>query len=292
MAPTSANVGSCSSLSSIHARSKKCYSWDCLSPSEQAGIIVSVVVTSMVLLFVYMYYLGRVTIAHQEVVMRRQRRQRRRRTNQTQVHPVALVQLPIAPQYPSQDIVYTYTPFIYQPADQVNNFQSQTTRILIPQHPIPAVAPLHPTTYAGYPVAHVQGQNDYHQTGHRPVSVLISAPSERSSRCHTEWLRRLRRVFGLPWGRASTIASDCIPSTPIIPPSGRDGSRRGPRLGRPGPERTRLGRSHYSGSERTLDAGYLGPGARHQDDERRETTGIQSPPSAVATVHSDDYDSV
>ncbi|KAI1026470.1 hypothetical protein LB505_005298 [Fusarium chuoi] len=63
---------------SHYVRGHKCLGWDCLTPSEQAGIITSATVILIVLLFAYMYYLGRITTAHQEIVLRRQRRRRRR----------------------------------------------------------------------------------------------------------------------------------------------------------------------------------------------------------------------
>ncbi|PTD10473.1 hypothetical protein FCULG_00008410 [Fusarium culmorum] len=273
MAPILANVGSWASLSTIHARSKKCYSWNCLTPSEQASVITSVVVTAMILLFVYMYYLGRITMAHQEAATRRQRRHRERRRTHTQLHPVSLVQLPIVPHYPSENV-------------------SQATRIMIPQHPIPAVTPLDPTTYASFPATYVNSPGSHPQPNRRPNPILSSAPSGRSSREHYEWWQRMRRVFGIPLGRASTINSDSMPGTPIIPASGRQVSQREARHGRMVPERTTLTQHRNSGSDRTLNSSYSGHNARNRDAGHRETTNVQSPPSAVATVHSDDYDIV
>jgi hypothetical protein len=298
MAPVPAHVDPWSVVLKIHTRGKRCDSWNCLSSSEQAGIIISIVVTSMILLFFYMYYLGKVTIAHQEVVIRRQRqRQRRgRRSNQTQLRAVPLVQLPVVPDYPSENVVYTYSPFIYHPAGQVTNLQSQTTRILVPQQPIPAVTPFYPTTFVGLPVVsqvnNVRQQSNAPEPSQRPASVLTSTPSERSSRHQPEWWQHLRRVFWLPIGRASTIATESIPGTPTIPQSGPDDAQREGRLNRSGPGHTPPSLSPRLGQECAHNVGYLGPIARDQDDGRRGTTRVQSPASAVATVHSDDFDIV
>ncbi|CEI39011.1 hypothetical protein FVEN_g10090 [Fusarium venenatum] len=296
MALTSANVDLWSSACIIHARGKKCFEWDCLTSSEQGGIITTVVVTSIILLLVCMYYLGRIIVAHQEIAISQRRRRRRRRqqqrTNLARFYDVALVQLPVVPQYPSENVVYAFSPFVYHPHGQINDVQNQTTRILIPQQPVLAVTPLHAATYAGYPVADVQGQRSNYQANQRPISVLTSAPSENIGGLETDWWGRLRRVFGLPLGRASTIATDSVPTTPVLSPSGENGSRREPRLGRLGPERTRLSRSTNFDSGHTLNAGNSHANPQPQDNVRREITTIQSPPSVVATVHSDDFDIV
>ncbi|UZP44158.1 hypothetical protein NXS19_011970 [Fusarium pseudograminearum] len=78
-----------------------------------------------------------------------------------------------------------------------------------------------------------------------------------------------------------------MPGTPIIPASGREA-----RHGRMGPERTTLTRLQNPDSDHTLNSSYSGHNARNRDAGHRETTHVQSPPSAVATVHSDDYDIV
>ncbi|KAG8665896.1 hypothetical protein FPOAC1_010697 [Fusarium poae] len=264
--------------------------------STNGGVITSIVITSIILLFVYMYYLGRITVAHQEAAIGQQRRRRRRRqqqrTNQAQFYDVALIQLPVAPHYPSENIVYTYSPFIYHPNGQINNLQSQATRILTPEQPIPAVTPLHVAAYAGYPMAHIQGQHDNFPANQRPVSILTSTPSENITGHQADWWGRLRRVIGLPLGRASTIATESIPTTPVIPPHGQNCSQGEPRLGRLGSECTRLSQSTHFEPEYTLNAGNSNASPQPRDNARREATTIQSPPSAVATVHSDDFDVV
>ncbi|KAL4726497.1 hypothetical protein ACLX1H_007179 [Fusarium chlamydosporum] len=293
MAPVATYVKAMSSLSTIHTRGKKCHSWDCLTSSEQAGIVVSVVVTAIVFLFLHMYYCGRITIRHQELALRRQRRRRERRTNfGTQPHAVSLVQLPAVPHYPSENLVYT--PYPYYSPGQIPSLQTQATRMLVPEYLVPAVAPIRPTTYVGLPiipeVSNVQEQNNPLQPSERSMSVFSSTSSDFSSRYQSDWWRRLRRAFGLPVGRASTIASDSAPGTPIIPRPQPNEVRQESRISRSGRDHTDLDPAAHSIQERDHGIGNLGSAVTNQADGRHETSTDESPTSAAATVHSDDFD--
>ncbi|RGP80616.1 l-aminoadipate-semialdehyde dehydrogenase large subunit [Fusarium longipes] len=297
MAPVSVHVDLWSSVSTIHIRRKKCDSWDCLTSSQQAGIIISVVITSIVLMFFYMYYLGRLTTAHQEVVISQQRQRRRRRRNPTQFHTAPLVQLPVVPQYPSEHVVYTCTPFVYHSAGQATDLRGQVTRILIPEHPIPAVSPIHhPTTYVGFPVVshvnNIQGRSNTAQPSQQPVSFPSPTPTERSLRYQPDWWQRIRRVFGLTVGRASTIATESTPDDSTIPQTRPDDVRQETTFSRPDPEHSRLNSTPRSGQEYVHNADYLSPIARDPADGQSEIRRVQSPSSSVATVHSDDFDIV
>ncbi|KAJ4141086.1 hypothetical protein NW768_000293 [Fusarium equiseti] len=278
-----------STTPNIYIRSNKCYSWDCLTPSEQAGIIVSVVATSAILLFAYMYYLGRLTDAHRQVMIGRQRRNRVQRANFIHFHEVSLVQLPVVPQYPSENVLYA--PFVSHPEPLLTSYQPATARVIIPSHTMPTVVPVQPTTYVHVPVAPV-ASNIHVENSPQPapqsptISLSTHSDPEVTVDHEREWWKRLCRVLGLPVGRASTIASDSIPSSPIIPQhrAQRPTSRRS------GPEI--VGHNPTSSENQGLqpDTGnpnLLVPG--HNDSQHSPVRG-QSPASVAATVHSDDFD--
>ncbi|RSM10312.1 hypothetical protein CEP52_003659 [Fusarium oligoseptatum] len=92
--------------SPLGPRDNKCSGWKCLTEAEQFGIIFSIVITSIVLILAYMYYLGRITSAHQEIVLARRRRRRRR----ARLANISVSQLPAVPQYPSQPQQVVYQP--------------------------------------------------------------------------------------------------------------------------------------------------------------------------------------
>jgi len=283
MVPVLENTDLMSTTPNIHIRSDKCYSWDCLTPSEQAGIIVSVVAASAILLFAYMYYLGRLTDAHRQVMIRRQRRNRAQRANFIHFHEVSLVQLPVVPQYPSENVLYA--PFVYHPEPLVASYHPSTARVIIPSHPMPTVVPVQPTTYVHVPVAGTS--NDLVENSPQPFqrtpSISLSTPSDTDNTTshEREWWKRICRVLGLPVGRASTIASDSIPNSPVILQHRAQQST----YSRSGPES--VGHNPTS-----LENQGLQPNAGNPNLPVPGPMRGQSPASVAATVHSDDFDIV
>ncbi|KAG4259945.1 hypothetical protein FPRO03_12203 [Fusarium proliferatum] len=276
---------------SLYVRGHKCLGWDCLTPSEQAGIITSATVILIVLLFAYMYYLGRITTAHQEIVLRRQRRRRRR--SFALAPTVSLVQLPPVPRFPSQRV--SYQPVLYHPPlAPVALPHLQGPSGVMPQQQIPVFLPVQPTTY-------VQAQPVFQPTTRqnepfRPMQRSGSCPASMSSSGlpprHPSWRQRLRRAFGLPLGRASTVSSESVPGTHTIPQP------------QPQPEGSHPESNVYKSTDKQTEAheaprpsqnlGHHSSPSDHSGGSDRSDTagsdGIQSPGSAAATVHSDDYD--
>ncbi|RFN45939.1 l-aminoadipate-semialdehyde dehydrogenase large subunit [Fusarium flagelliforme] len=290
MAPVLENTDLMSITPNLHIRSDKCYSWDCLTPSEQAGIIVSIVATSAILLFAYMYYLGRLTDAHRQLTIRRQRRNRAQRATFIHFHEVSLVQLPVVPQYPSENVLYA--PFVYHPEPLTANYQPATARVIIPSHTMPTVVPAQPTTYVHVPVAGTSNDRveNSPQSLQPTPSISLSTPSDTDNTANheREWWKRLCRVLGLPVGRASTIASDSIPNSPVIPQhraQRSSSSRSGPEsVGHNPTSLENQGLQPNTGNPNLLIPGYNGT----QHSPMRG----QSPASVAATVHSDDFDIV
>lgn len=274
---------------SHYVRGHKCLGWDCLTPSEQAGIITSATVILIVLLFAYMYYLGRITTAHQEIVLRRQRRRRRR--SFALAPTVSLVQLPPVPRFPSQQV--SYQPVLYHhPLAPVALPHLQGPSGVMPQQQIPVYLPVQPTTY-------VQTQPVFQPTTRqnepvRPIQRSGSCPASMSSGGlpprHPSWRQRLRRAFGLPLGRASTVGSESVPGTPAIPQPQPEGSHTESNAYRSTDKQTEA----HGAPRPSQNLGHHSSPSDHSRGSDRSGTagsdGIRSPGSAAATVHSDDYD--
>ncbi|KAF5587425.1 aminoadipate-semialdehyde dehydrogenase large subunit [Fusarium subglutinans] len=278
-----------SNILSLYVRGHKCLGWDCMTTSEQAGIITSATVILIVLLFAYMYYLGRITTAHQEIVLRRQRRRRRRPF--ALVPTVSLVQLPPVPRFPSQQV--SYQPVLYHPPlAPVALPHLQGPSAVIPQQQIPVFLPVQPTTYVeprpvfqsrtrqNEPVRPIQ------RSGFCPASMSSSGLPPR----HPSWRQRLRQVFGLPLGRASTVGSESVPGTPTMAQSRLEGSHRESNAYRSTDKQTEAHKVPRTSQDLGHDSG---PSDHSRGSDRSGTAGsdrIRSPGSAAATVHSDDYD--
>ncbi|KAF5583024.1 aminoadipate-semialdehyde dehydrogenase large subunit [Fusarium pseudoanthophilum] len=295
MAPVTpiSQVGiACPNILSLYVRGHKCLGWDCLTPSEQAGIITSATVILIVLLFAYMYYLGRITTAHQEIVLRRQRRRRRR--SFALAPTFSLVQLPPVPRFPSQQV--SYQPVLYRPPlaplAPVLLPHLQGPSGVMPQQQIPVFLPVQPTTY-------VQPQPVFQPMSHqsepiRPMQRSRSCPASMSSSGlpprHPSWRQRLRRVFGLPLGRASTVGSESVPGTPLMPQPQLEGSHRGSNACRSTDKQTEAHEAPRTSQDLRHNGG---PSDHSRGSDVSDTVGsdrILSPGSAAATVHSDDFD--
>ncbi|KAF4335124.1 aminoadipate-semialdehyde dehydrogenase large subunit [Fusarium beomiforme] len=278
-------------ISRLETRGHWCLGWDCLTPAEKAGIIISAVVTLIVLLFAYMYYLGRITTAHQEIVLRHQRR--RRRHSFALAPTVSLVQLPV-PRFPSQQV--SYQPVVYHlplaPLGTVVLPHLQGSSGMIPQQQIPVLLPVQPTTYIQQrPI--FQPTTTQKQTARQPqrsVSVPASMSSSGLPPRHPSWPQRLCRAFGLPLGRASTVHSESVPGTPVISQAQTADSHQEASANRRTDKQTEL---HDALSNSPDVRHNSGPSDDSQESDSSNRTGIgriNSPGSAAATVHSDDYD--
>ncbi|PCD37833.1 hypothetical protein AU210_006329 [Fusarium oxysporum f. sp. radicis-cucumerinum] len=107
---------------------------------------------------------------------------------------------------------------------------------------------------------------------------------------HPSWRQRLRRAFGLPLGKASTVGSESVPGTPAMPQPPPEGSHRESNANRYADKQTEA----HDAPRNSQDLGRnSGPSDHSQGSDRSNTADsdrIRSPGSAAATVHSDDYD--
>lgn len=268
----------------------KCLGWGCLTQAEQFGIIFSIVVTSAILILAYMYYLGRITEAHRElVVIMQRRRRRRRRSHNSQPSPaLALTQVPVTQRVPTYPSGAFYQPMVYNVAGVIGPQPHQPIiPTYFPQQPIPVA----------YPVPPQQPQPSYRTRGHIPRAYSQRSPARTqsdSSSCRDlpprqpSWRQRLARVLGLPVGRASTIASSSAPATLRVSHSQTrmasvDGTRAATEV-RHDAERT----SHESHTQAARVQVSESPPHQHEAPSE-ENVGGSSVPSDAATVHSDDY---
>ncbi|KAH6897017.1 hypothetical protein B0T10DRAFT_475755 [Thelonectria olida] len=233
-----------------------------------------------------MYYFGKMTSSHQEVVLGRQRSRRRRRRLSNQ--RIVMAQPQALQQYPARVV---YQPVLYNPIGNalpstlppVNLPPAQA--IQVPQQPVPIVPPFAPYQ------ARTSQQNAWAETpsGHPSHSEFALSPEQPT------WLQRFCRAIRIPVGRASTITSTSVSGTPIHSrlrspvgqPRTRRSSSRSPSM--------RPQNSPQPQIERDCT---VSPVTVLQNHQARETTqsdsdGEQSSRASrtdVATVHSDDFE--
>lgn len=260
----------------LQQRDDQCSGWNCLTQAEQFGIIFSIVVISVILLVAYMFYLGHAVSSHQEVVLERRRKQKKRRGG-------TITQLPVVqniPTYAHQIGCQPYAPHFS--STPTASYQVQFIPGYQFQQHGPAVHPLHLGMFDCQPNVSptIQGMREGTDHPEQPPSPSPHV-SENLPPLQPTWRQRLSRMFRLPVGRASTIAS----SAPVTPAPSRSHSTRA--HARP---RSRSASAHATinrdGS--ALVSRYLPPD--HCPNEARRMDGTQSPQTNVATVHSDDYE--
>ncbi|KAF7558664.1 hypothetical protein G7046_g5493 [Stylonectria norvegica] len=300
----------------VHPRHTDCVGWKCLTDAEKFGVVFSIVVTSVILILAYMYYLGRITDAHQEQMVAYRRGRRRRRVSYPPI--INPGQLPVVQQWP------TYPPrTLYQPV-MYNAVGSGT----LPSRPLmfPPPYPQQPThIFYPNPISQqFQGQQfqgqPFQGQGQQPLSqpqnihqAPGTPPPERHRRNFTQrnfrppwpspdglpprqptWRQRLGRALGLPTGRASTIESSSQPGTPShsrSPSTRIQDVAAGNATPRPSSNPSRIP-SRPDTPRRATDRSHppslsLSVNVNHDVVDRAE-----SPQTDAATVHSDDYQPV
>ncbi|KFH48073.1 hypothetical protein ACRE_011170 [Hapsidospora chrysogenum ATCC 11550] len=286
-----------------------CLGWHCLTTPEKFGIIFSAAVVTTVLLIAWMYYLGRAAEAHRGRYSRSLPGGRRVPRNPSQTTSnVALGQLPLGQHRPGHPPQVCYQPVIYnvdpqqppraypyliggpyhqavtaagtiaqgQAASPPVQVQPTSPPFTLPAHrnAIPTGSPRSPMAQAGHP----DGPRD-EETRSRHYQEAHSQP--------LTWRQRMDRIFGLPVGRASTIASSRTPSRST------SRSTRESSSGRRTATRQHDAKAHLDPIIRAVSpirprspqpVKPRGKGADADNDDD------QSMDSNVATVHSDDYD--
>ncbi|KAH7170512.1 hypothetical protein EDB81DRAFT_168033 [Dactylonectria macrodidyma] len=297
-----------------------CTGWNCLTTAQQFGIIFSIVVTSVILIFAFMYYFGRITSTRTELVLARRHRSRQRRHRHS-MPSIILGRLPMHQQYPNYQPRVMYQPVVYDPGR--GSFLHQMAYFSPGQHPgserppQPIPIPPHQVQYHPgifYPGHPLRGQLpqppipmacsippdqfQYHTQSGRPGSVPRGSirgdsPSlrRRSSLRQPSWWQRVWRACALQPGRASTIETSPAPRTPV---RSRSGSTVAHDTRRPTTARTRSREAQGSRRSRRSRSRSVGPTpsprtchARtpHQSDDHM----AESPRTDLATVHSDDF---
>jgi hypothetical protein len=263
---------------------------------------------TIVLLIAWMYYLGRAAEAHRSCYSRSLPGGRRVPRNPSQAGNVALGQLPLGQHWPGHPRQVCYRPVIYnleprQPpraypyliAGPYHQAATATGAIAQGQAASPSVQ-IQPTL----PSFILPTHNNSIPTG-PPRSPMAQAeqpdgPREEGTRsrhyqeAHSQpltWRQRMDRIFGLPVGTASTIASSRTPSRSASR-STRDSSS-----GRQTAPRQQDAKAHVNPiirvvspirprSPQSLTPRGKGADADNDDNQSMDTN--------VATVHSDDYD--
>ena len=212
----------------------RCLGWHCLTWSEKFGIIFSIVTVSAVLLVVTMFCFGRARMSH------RQRTTVRlpggRRIARQHYEDTAPALFPIAqqwpPGFPGQVTYYPATFSLGGPGGP--RAQPYAAHIVQPC-PVPwPCPPARPAiVYGAVPAqpvagsfgisapepAHV-GSTETQNTPPRPGSQPPASPAESLGRPREPtWFQALSRLFRMPLGTASTVASSTRPGTPILPTS-------------------------------------------------------------------------
>ncbi|KAK5990240.1 hypothetical protein PT974_08506 [Cladobotryum mycophilum] len=192
-----------------------CLGWHCLTPAEHFGIIFSSVVVFVILSVAYMYYLGTATISNRDRTLanlpggRRTRRGHAARLDE--VVPANDYSHPLE-SYPPRIV---YQPIMYNLGGvQVPSIQPLAA---IPSHPQafprmtqPASVP---TQHHAYQEA-IPRQAEWPPTIPTPQVVPPTSPASEMQSQESSWRQRLNRVFRIPVGRASTIASSSASGTP------------------------------------------------------------------------------
>lgn len=274
---------------------KHCVGWNCLTTAQIFGIVFSVVVIAVVLLIAWMYFLGRVARSRLSRNFRTLPGGRRARKNPNLPPTISLGELPIAQRWPGQPPQIFYQPVIYS-IDTQHAARAQPYLIVGPCQPVrpqpvaympaqpQASVPhhAHPEIWSSQLPAPSQ-QLPQSQRRYCPPSQSGSLPSDDEEPRGSSWSQRLNRAFGLPLGRASTIASSTSkdPDIRSLADSTRQASpvreANDPGCSKPVAEEQQAKRS-----------GQPSEVAQEQGDAQ----SICTQSSNIATVHSDDYDMV
>ena len=259
-------------------RFSNCGGWNCLTAPEHFGIIFSIVVVSVVLLLAYTYYLGRRSISHRDRSSVRLPGGRRAQPRRDLPPNIVLGELPITQQWPGYPARVIYQPVVYNVTPN--------------QAPYAQPYIMGGTSFQGMQPSHMVGWSisEPHQPGvpslfHQPPSQIppnirqepvrnVEPVGELTPR-QPSWRQRLSRLFRMPVGRASTIASSSAPNTPTL--------------------NARLSSSYTRPIE---SVGENEGRARTASSTNRHGKGSQNSPQAdeteslrtdAATVHSDDF---
>lgn len=199
----------------------RCLGWHCLTWSEQFGIIFTIVVVAIVLLVVYMYYLGLARLSYKERTTIRLPGGRRIKR---QPNPnTAIASLPVAhqwpPGYPAQ---VAYYPTVFGLGSPEGPRAQPYAPPWISTWTQPAIVYVTASAQPAPGTFNIQATEPIHAGGTEargtqpqlrgpwpaPAAGSFGRPREPT------WYQRLGRVFRMPVGTASTVASSTAPGTP------------------------------------------------------------------------------
>lgn len=287
----------------------RCVGWHCLTTAQKFGIIFSVVVVAIVLAIAWMYYLGRVASSRMHRNFMTLPGGRRTRKNPNLPPTISLGELPIAQSWPGQPPQIIYQPVIYN-IDPLYETRAQPYSMAGPCQVVkpppvayvpgqPYVTCPHTSRHDVWPeaipaphqirqdvwpqlVAQTYQRQPRPQPRHRSASSPCPMPRDQDNSRRSSWSQTLNRAFGLPMGRASTIASSTTRNSE---------SRSCPNsIREPSPAKKTTVKATRKPSAEIRAEGPKQPVEGVQT--RGGAQSIRSQSSNAATVHSDDYDMV
>lgn len=290
----------------LHIRADRCVGWHCLTPAQKFGIIFTIVAVTVFLTLAWMCYLGRTTSIHRIRQSQPLPGGRWAPRNSNLPPNIALGQLPVVQQWPGYPPQVFYQPVVYN-LDPQQGPQASPYLIAGPYHqqamgavghghltsPPVQLQPPFPSPTLPLPsnntAIHPPITQDWYPRGPQEGG----SHSHPGSQLHRErpmtWKQRLDRIFSLPVGRASTIASSETPrrSTSHSTRASSSGRQRG--------AKNRRGNVHNNPVmrlESPTRPGVPKPPGPHRSHERRRDADddVRSVETTLATVHSDDYD--
>lgn len=283
-------------------RSDHCVGWYCLTDAQKFGIIFSASIVAIVLAIAWLCYMGAAANAHRQRFSKALPGGRRARHNPRLPTNVAMDHLPVVQQWPGYRPQVFYHPMVYHLDPQVP--RAYPYLITAPYNQgVPAV------TYQGPPEQPLGAQQHiiFHPLENAERTMNEAPPSqsglppypgspvvEQAASSETEvpeepltWRQRLNRMFSIPLGRASTIASSEAPRRST------SHSTRASSRGRKGARRSGE-RTQNSNLIMRLESPARSRSPRQSTPQRNRNTidddDVQSMETGVATVHSDDYD--
>ena len=280
----------------LQRQADRCTGWHCLTDAQKFGVIFSVCVVTIVLAVAWMCYLGKAAEAHRQRFSTPLPGGRSAPRFQTRPPNTTLGQLPIVQQWPGYQPQIYYQPVVYRLDPQQPPRAFPCPGMGLSQQ-APMMSRQIPVTCSALPQSQPQLRalpaNAAPASRLPPPRETVRAAAEESSdssqRCDNEqysfgWRHRLNRLFRLPVGRASTIASSEHPR--------RSDSRS-----------TRQSSGTRAEDRRASETRRLhNPVIRQESPRRRASTTqpaqqgsrqsdeVESLDSNLATVHSDDYD--
>ncbi|OAA43100.1 hypothetical protein NOR_04467 [Metarhizium rileyi] len=250
---------------SVLPRGSRCTGWQCLTASEQFGVIFSATVVFLVVALVYMYCLGRACVAGKE-----KRASEIAKHGNTHHHSQGPAPILLGPMPAVQKQLVAWPAIARHPPHNLTLPSAQSYMPGVMHHGMPLV----PSTYMyqNYPGRQPEG----HQ---QPTSTAGLTPQTQQPNYQTRdrWRQRVNQMLRVPVGKASTIRTVSRPASPETTHQQQLGSERGVNY---------PARSSHKRRETKKQGPY---GGKKVQDHGSGTADATSILTNAATVHSDDF---